>query len=152
MKENVLDVLMYLFETYVDAEEEPESDQNELRDELSRAGPYNRKLFRRMRHGQYLINPRLALRVEGEWRNIYELLEPQRLAARHRDPQHWYGEVYDHNPHLEAGISRLPDMLARMAGISSPDLKTTSVRLQKSVATILRGILRSLNCRAGMCL
>ncbi len=38
MKENVLDVLMYLFETYVDAEEEPEPDQNELRDELTRAG------------------------------------------------------------------------------------------------------------------
>ena len=38
MKENVLDVLMYLFETYVDTEEEPEADQNELRDELSRAG------------------------------------------------------------------------------------------------------------------
>jgi Smg protein len=38
MKENVLDVLMYLFETYVDAEEEPEADQDELRDELSRAG------------------------------------------------------------------------------------------------------------------
>jgi Smg protein len=38
MKENVLDVLMYLFETYIDAEEDPEPDQNELRDELIRAG------------------------------------------------------------------------------------------------------------------
>jgi len=38
MKENVLDVLMYLFETYVDTEEEPEADQDELRDELARAG------------------------------------------------------------------------------------------------------------------
>ena len=38
MKENVLDVLMYLFETYVDTDEEPEADQNELRDELARAG------------------------------------------------------------------------------------------------------------------
>jgi Smg protein len=38
MKENVLEVLMYLFETYIDAEEEPEPDQYELRDELSRAG------------------------------------------------------------------------------------------------------------------
>ncbi len=38
MKENVLDVLMYLFETYVDTEEEPEQDQNELREELVRAG------------------------------------------------------------------------------------------------------------------
>ena len=38
MKENVLDVLMYLFETYVDAEDDPEPDHNELRIELSRAG------------------------------------------------------------------------------------------------------------------
>ncbi len=38
MKENVLDVLMYLFESYIDTEEEPEPDHNELRDELSQAG------------------------------------------------------------------------------------------------------------------
>ena len=38
MKENVLDVLMYLFETYVDTEEDPEPDQNELRLELQHAG------------------------------------------------------------------------------------------------------------------
>ena len=38
MKENVLDVLMYLFETYVDEETDPEPDQSELRIELSRAG------------------------------------------------------------------------------------------------------------------
>jgi Smg protein len=38
MKENVLDVLMYLFETYIDTDEDPEPDQNELRDELARAG------------------------------------------------------------------------------------------------------------------
>ncbi len=38
MNENVLDVLMYLFETYVDTEEEPETDHNELRDELELAG------------------------------------------------------------------------------------------------------------------
>ncbi len=38
MKENVLDVLMYLFETYVEAEDDPEPDQNELCVELARAG------------------------------------------------------------------------------------------------------------------
>ncbi len=38
MKENVLDVLMYLFDAYVDAEEDPEPDQHELRFELSKAG------------------------------------------------------------------------------------------------------------------
>lgn len=46
MKENVLDVLMYLFETYVDAEEEPEPDQNVLRDELARAGFADREIDR----------------------------------------------------------------------------------------------------------
>jgi len=84
------------------------------KNELSREGPYNRKLFRRMRHGQYLINPTLALRVEGEWRNIYELLEPRRLAAQHRDPERWYGKVYDANPILETGIATLRHMLERM--------------------------------------
>ncbi len=38
MKENVLDVLMYLFETYVDEDLPAEPDQSELRVELSRAG------------------------------------------------------------------------------------------------------------------
>ena len=38
MKETVLDVLMYLFEAFVDSEEEFEPDRNELGDELERAG------------------------------------------------------------------------------------------------------------------
>jgi len=38
MKENVLDVLMYLFDTYVDTDEDPEPDQSELRGELASAG------------------------------------------------------------------------------------------------------------------
>lgn len=38
MKENVLDVLMYLFERYIDADAEPQADRNALRHELERAG------------------------------------------------------------------------------------------------------------------
>ena len=38
MTENVLDVLMYLFETYTDTDIEPEPDRSALRDELERAG------------------------------------------------------------------------------------------------------------------
>ena len=38
MRENVLDVLMYLFETYMDGDVEEEPDRHELRDELERAG------------------------------------------------------------------------------------------------------------------
>ena len=46
MTENVLDVLMYLFETYVDADEEPEPDRSELRLELERAGFGDREIDR----------------------------------------------------------------------------------------------------------
>ena len=38
MRENVLDVLMYLFETYMDYDIEEEPDRNEMRDELEQAG------------------------------------------------------------------------------------------------------------------
>ena len=61
------------------------------KNEVSREGPYNRKLFLRERHGQYLIDPRLALRVEGEWRPIYDLLVPDRLGSALRDLEFWAG-------------------------------------------------------------
>ena len=38
MKESVLDVLMYLFETFVDSDDEPEPNRNELKEDLARAG------------------------------------------------------------------------------------------------------------------
>jgi Smg protein len=38
MKETVLDVLMYLFESYVDSQDEPEPNRNDLKRELGRAG------------------------------------------------------------------------------------------------------------------
>ena len=44
MKENVLDVLMYLFETYIETEDEPEADQNTLRTELIKAGFSNNEI------------------------------------------------------------------------------------------------------------
>jgi len=38
MNENVVDILIYLYENYMDGEQAPPSDQNELRDELAQAG------------------------------------------------------------------------------------------------------------------
>ncbi len=46
MKETVLDVLMYLFESFVDSEDEPEPDRNELREELIHAGFGDREIDR----------------------------------------------------------------------------------------------------------
>ncbi len=46
MKETVLDVLMYLFESFVDSEDEPEPDRHVLREELERAGFREREIDR----------------------------------------------------------------------------------------------------------
>ncbi len=77
------------------------------KNEVSRADPYNRKLFLRVSHGQYLINPELGLRVEGEWRRIYELLSPERLAGELRDPVRWAHVVWDVNADRERAVESL---------------------------------------------
>jgi Smg protein len=84
MKENVLDVLMYLFETYIDAEEEPEPDQNELRDELSRAGFGDSEIDRALdwldalteNHENFQYNPQTA-----HGTRIFNEVETGRLDA-----------------------------------------------------------------------
>nr|VFJ56473.1 MAG: Superfamily I DNA or RNA helicase [Candidatus Kentron sp. DK] len=44
---------------------------------------YNRKLFLRIKRGHYLINPKLSVRVEGQWRRIYDLLSPEMIAGKY---------------------------------------------------------------------
>jgi Smg protein len=46
MKESVLDVLMYLFESYVESQDEPEPNRHELKQELARAGFHDREIER----------------------------------------------------------------------------------------------------------
>jgi Smg protein len=46
MKETVLDVLMYLFESFVDSDDEPEPNRNELKEELEHAGFGDREIDR----------------------------------------------------------------------------------------------------------
>jgi hypothetical protein len=77
------------------------------KNEINRDDPYNRKLFLRWRRGEYIINPMLALRVEGEWRRVYDLLDPQRLGAQLRDPFRWGRYTYDPNSAAEAQLTAL---------------------------------------------
>ena len=49
------------------------------KNEVSRIGPYNRKLFLRTTKGFYILNPKLSLRIQGEWIPIYAVLKPQHL-------------------------------------------------------------------------
>ena len=84
MKENVLDVLMYLFETYVDTEEEQEQDQNELREELVRAGFNDSEIDHALDwlDGLAVNNDMLVPNVETEHATrIYVDVELERLDA-----------------------------------------------------------------------
>ncbi|MFB1487806.1 MULTISPECIES: UvrD-helicase domain-containing protein [unclassified Thiocapsa] len=85
------------------------------KNERDRDAPYNRKLFARWRRGQYIINPQLALRVEGEWRKIYEVLAPQRLGAQLRDPIRWGQHVWDPNAEAERAVTMLCEQLKTMS-------------------------------------
>jgi Smg protein len=83
MKETVLDVLMYLFESFVDSEDEPEPNRNELRVELERAGFGEREIDRALEWLDGLnvaeIAPSEAPR--GAAMRIYDSGEQERLDA-----------------------------------------------------------------------
>ena len=84
MKENVLDVLMYLFETYVDAEDEPEADQNELRIELSKAGFGNVEIDRALDWLDGLTDQQKCLNYGNQTAHgtrVYNDFEQDRLDA-----------------------------------------------------------------------
>jgi Smg protein len=49
MYENMVDVLIYLYENYMDGESQPPSDQGELEDELSQAGFTNAEIEKALR-------------------------------------------------------------------------------------------------------
>ena len=118
------DVLNHFPESVVPARRKKRSYLSSLlsKNEVSRQGPYNRKLFQRLQHGQYVINPGLALRVEGEWRRIYELLSPDRLAGQLSEPVRWAGQVWDRNADMQRAIEALRRMLNDLSdGAALPD-------------------------------
>ncbi|WP_257294244.1 UvrD-helicase domain-containing protein [Endozoicomonas sp. YOMI1] len=50
--------------------------------EVDRDAPYNRKLFKRIRRGHYIINPGIKLRQGEEWIAVHNLLSPEDLGFR----------------------------------------------------------------------
>jgi hypothetical protein len=80
------------------------------KNEVSRDDKYNRKLFLRVKHGHYIINPGLSLRVEGEWRNIYELLSFDMIAYRHEEEKAYWGN-YDFNAMNQLRIEQFAEQI-----------------------------------------
>ncbi|MCP4995687.1 MAG: hypothetical protein GY934_18210, partial [Gammaproteobacteria bacterium] len=79
------------------------------KNEVNRNDKYNRKLFLRVKHGHYIINPGLSLRVEGEWRNIYELLSFDRIAYAHEERNSYWHKDLDYNAIAQQRIERFAD-------------------------------------------
>jgi Smg protein len=84
MKETVLDVLMYLFETFVDGEHEPEPDRNELREELERAGFRNREIDRALDWLDGLHGTEVTSAPRSAAVRIFDAMEQERLDAAAR--------------------------------------------------------------------
>ncbi|MFQ5549044.1 MAG: DUF494 family protein [Woeseia sp.] len=125
MKENVLDVLMYLFETYVDAEEEPEPDQNELRDELFRAGFGDAEIDRALdwldglaeNHDGQTCNPETA-----HGTRIYNDVEQSRLDANSRGFITYLEQI---------GILSPPQreiLIDRLLALETPDIDVEQIK------------------------
>jgi Smg protein len=84
MKESVLDVLMYLFESYVESQDEPEPDRNELKLELGRAGFHDREIDRAL---DWLdgLNPADASNApQNSAFRVFDIAEQERLDAASR--------------------------------------------------------------------
>jgi Smg protein len=84
MKESVLDVLMYLFESFVESDQEPEPDRNELRDELERAGFGDREIERALDWLEGLNAPDPGLAPQTSAMRVFDRGELERLDAAAR--------------------------------------------------------------------
>jgi Smg protein len=85
MKETVLDVLMYLFESFVDSEDEPEPNRNELRDELKSAGFGDREIDRALDWLDGLNTAEVASTAPRSLAiRVFDRVELERFDARAR--------------------------------------------------------------------
>ena len=125
MKENVLDVLMYLFETYIDAEEEPEPNQNVLRSELVRAGFGTTEIDRALdwldgltdNHDSLLFGPQAA-----HGTRIYNVVEEERLDVDCRGFIAYLEQIGILSPmHREILVERL-------LALETPDIDVEQVK------------------------
>ncbi|MBL1353752.1 MAG: UvrD-helicase domain-containing protein [Zetaproteobacteria bacterium] len=74
------------------------------KNEYEREAPYNRKIFKRIKRGEYLFNPDVAIRIADEWVDIYTLIPIHRQACIDSKPliyfspeqmEAWEKEAYD---------------------------------------------------------
>jgi len=125
MKENVLDVLMYLFESYVDTESEPEADHKELRDELARAGFGDPEIDRALDWLDGLTDHQDNITYHaqtGHGTRIYSEFEQERLDAACRGFITYLEQI---------GILSPPQrelLIDRLLALDSPDIDVEQIK------------------------
>ncbi len=82
------------------------------KNEIDKDDKHNRKLFYRVLRGAYIFNPRLALKVEDEWVNIYDLLTVDRLAPAYKAKQDWWH--HDYNEYAEKRMTVCKELLKQL--------------------------------------
>ena len=84
MKESVLDVLMYLFESYVESHDEPEPNRHELKQELGRAGFHDREIERALDWLDGLNAAGAGNAPKNTAFRVFDVAEQERLDAPSR--------------------------------------------------------------------
>ena len=84
MKETVLDVLMYLFESYVDSQDEPEPNRHDLKQELGRAGFHDREIERALDWLDGLNATGVGNPPQNTAFRVFDVVEQERLDAASR--------------------------------------------------------------------
>ena len=82
------------------------------KNEISKDDKHNRKLFYRVLRGAYIFNPKLAIKVEEEWVNIYDLLIIDRLAPQYQVKQDWWH--HDFNAYAENSMTNCKKLLQQL--------------------------------------
>ncbi len=125
MKENVLDVLKYLFETYIDTDEEPEPNQNLLRSELVRAGFGSTEIDRALDWLDGLTDHQDSLVYNAQTENgmrIYGDVEQERLDSSCRGYITYLEQI---------GILSPPQreiLIDRLLALDSPDIDVEQIK------------------------
>ncbi len=84
MKESVLDVLMYLFESYIDSPDEPEPSRYELKRELGRAGFHDREIDRALEWLDGLSTTGASNAPQNTAFRLFDAVEQERLDSASR--------------------------------------------------------------------
>jgi Smg protein len=84
MKESVLDVLMYLFESYVESQDEPEPNRSDLKLELGRAGFHDREIDRALDWLDGLTPADASSAPRNSAFRVFDIAEQERLDAASR--------------------------------------------------------------------